>query len=183
MQLNKRQWVEAALETYGGRLTRYAARITGGRELAQDVVQDTFVKLCEADPAELDGRLAPWLFTVCRNRALDVRRKEQRMLALNESQAESPVPGPAAIAERSEAAGEVMQALGTLSANQQEVVRLKFQEGLSYKEISQVTGLTASNVGFLLHTAIKKVRQRLYRQSETPAQTNTQPDAGRPKSI
>ena len=54
-----------------------------------------------------------------------------------------------------------MRLLATLSANQQEVVRLKFQAGLSYRQISEVTGLSVTNVGFLLHTAIARLRKRV----------------------
>jgi RNA polymerase sigma-70 factor (ECF subfamily) len=42
-------------------------------------VQDTFLKLWQTDPDTVNGRLAPWLYTVCRNRAVDVCRKERRM--------------------------------------------------------------------------------------------------------
>jgi RNA polymerase sigma-70 factor (ECF subfamily) len=48
-----------------------------------------------------------------------------------------------------------------LPRNQQECIRLKFQSGLSYKQISDVTNLTATNVGFLIHTGLKTLRQRL----------------------
>lgn len=51
--------------------------------------------------------------------------------------------------------------LKTLTPNQQEVVRLKFQNGFSYREISAITGLSESNVGYLLHIAIRKIRERL----------------------
>ena len=49
----------------------------------------------------------------------------------------------------------------TLPANQQEVIRLKFQHGLSYKQIAEVTQLSVSNVGFLIHAGLKTLRQRL----------------------
>ena len=62
-------------------------------------------------------------------------------------------------------AEERQQALLTqidrLPPNQQEVLRLKFHGGLSYQEIADVTGHSRSNVGFLLHTAITKLRERL----------------------
>ena len=48
-----------------------------------------------------------------------------------------------------------------LPNNQQEVVRLKFQNGMSYKEIAAVTELSVSNVGFLLHTALDTLRTRI----------------------
>ena len=54
--------------------------------------------------------------------------------------------------------------LAGLPDNQQEVVRLKFQDGLSYKEIAGVTGLTVSNVGFLIHTAIHTLRREFAAQ-------------------
>jgi RNA polymerase sigma-70 factor (ECF subfamily) len=70
-------------------------------------------------------------------------------------------PSPSAAMETREAAGEVQRLLGTLSENQQEVVRLKFQNGLSYQEISNITNLTVTNVGFLIHTAIKSLRLQM----------------------
>jgi RNA polymerase sigma-70 factor (ECF subfamily) len=54
-----------------------------------------------------------------------------------------------------------MNALDRLSDNQREVIRLKFQQGLSYNEISEATGLTSGNVGFLLHTGLKRLRSML----------------------
>jgi RNA polymerase sigma-70 factor (ECF subfamily) len=48
-----------------------------------------------------------------------------------------------------------------LPSNQQEVFRLKFQNGLRYQEISRVTKQSVSNVGFLLHTAMKTIRRQL----------------------
>ena len=51
--------------------------------------------------------------------------------------------------------------LERLPHNQQEVIRLKFQQGLSYKEIAAITELSASNVGYLIHTAVKKLRAEL----------------------
>ena len=70
-------------------------------------------------------------------------------------------PSPAVEAERRESISDVLRLLATLPKNQQEVVRLKFQNGQSYQEISNITNLTVSNVGFLIHTAIKTLRQRL----------------------
>jgi RNA polymerase sigma-70 factor (ECF subfamily) len=51
--------------------------------------------------------------------------------------------------------------LETLPPNQREVIRLKFQNGFSYREISRISGHSVSNVGFLIHTGMKTLRQRL----------------------
>jgi RNA polymerase sigma-70 factor (ECF subfamily) len=163
----KAEWLRSAIERFESPLTRYAASLTGDGERARDVVQDTFIRLCEQEPAGLNGRLAEWLFTVCRHRAIDVRRKESRMIALTEMDLEteaSSEPTPALAAERNEASASLLRCTALLPANQQEVIRLKFQGGLSYDEISRVTKLSVSNVGYLLHTAIKTLRGQMKKE-------------------
>ncbi len=155
--------VPAALAAYEGPLLAYARRITGDADRARDVVQDTFLKLWQKPPDRSTDRLAQWLFTVCRNRALDVCRKERRMMLLSD-QAGRWLPGaepnPAEAAASAEAATRVADAMADLAPNQQEVLRLKFQHGFSYREIAGITGLSASNVGYLLHVGIKALRSK-----------------------
>lgn len=55
----------------------------------------------------------------------------------------------------------MLRLIDALPERQQEVIRLKFQAGMSYREISGVTNLTVSNVGFLIHTGLKTIRERL----------------------
>ena len=64
-------------------------------------------------------------------------------------------------AEQAERQGQIHQALAQLTPNQQEVIRLKFQDGLNYRQISEITGLSMTNVGYLIHVGIKGIRQRL----------------------
>src|SRR5881227_3818895 len=65
-------------------LVQFATRITGDRERAKDVVQETFVKFQRNGALSHEAEPATWLFTVCRNGALNVCRKEQRMMYLDE---------------------------------------------------------------------------------------------------
>lgn len=163
------EWWHAAHTRHGPALSRYAASIVGDADRARDVVQDVFLRLWREDPARLNGCLVEWLFTVCRHRALDVHRKEHRMTALTEVELDTrPAAGPApdAQAEASESAGRALRLLDALPEHQREVVRLKFQAGLSYAEISRVTGHSVSNVGFLLHTALKTLRQQMQREDK-----------------
>jgi RNA polymerase sigma factor (sigma-70 family) len=142
-------------------LTRYAARLLGDADRARDVVQDTFVKLMARDPAEINGYAVEWLFTVCRHRALDVLRKEGRMKRFEEGQAERVTtadPRPGRLLEQAETQATILSLINRLPPNQQEVVRLKFQNGFSYKEISRITELSVTNVGFLIHTAVARLR-------------------------
>lgn len=157
------KWVQDAVRLYQEPLTLYAVRLTGCVERGRDAVQETFVRLCEAQREEIEGHIKEWLFSVCRSRALDLKRKESRMIALAEPdcRAEKASAEPPAAAERNEFRALLATHLEALPANQQEVIRLKFQHGLSYKEISSVTKLSISNVGFLMHTGIAALRERL----------------------
>lgn len=160
----KAVWVRSALERFEAPLTRYAFRITGDLERARDVVQDCFLRLCDESPEHIDNHLAPWLFRVCRNRALDVRRREARTQQLDDGRSDqiaSPDPLPSKSLELREGLTRVFKLLETLPDNQQEVICLKFQNELSYREISKVTGLSVSNVGYLLHHGLRALREAL----------------------
>ena len=161
----RESWVQGAVASFEGPLTLYAARLLRDADAARDVVQETFLKLCSSDQASIDGHLAEWLFTVCRNRALDVLRKEHRMTQLRDEQVLrclSPDPGPLDLAERRELSARALELLESLPANQREVIRLKFQNGFSYQEISRISGHTVSNVGYLIHAGIKALRVHLF---------------------
>ena len=132
------QKFEAVLQRFEVPLLQYAARITGDRERARDVVQETFIKFQRNGALSRDDESATWLFTVCRNGALNICRKE--------------------------AAGFLTRIVATLPPRQQEVLQLKFQNGLSYQQIADITKTTANCVGVLIHTALKTLRQR-YREA------------------
>lgn len=158
-------YVSRAVASHEGALLRYANRLLGDAHRARDVVQDTFVRLLAAPRAEVETHLAEWLFTVCRHRALDVLRKEGRMSRIEDLPpgsapagllAAEPRPGRALEASETQAA--LLALIDRLPPNQQEVIRLKFQTGFSYKEISRITELSVSNVGFLIHTAVQRLR-------------------------
>ena len=65
-------------------LIGYATSILHDADRARDVVQDTFIRLCQQDVEKVRHSLKPWLFTVCRNRALDLLRKDKRITPLDE---------------------------------------------------------------------------------------------------
>ncbi len=159
-------YVSRAVATHEAGLLRFATRLLGDAHRARDVVQDVFVRLLAAPRAEVETHLSEWLFTVCRHRAVDVLRKEGRMSPFDEAVmadrgpgalvADEPRPGRALEAAETRAA--LLGLIDRLPANQREVVRLKFQTGFSYKEISRITELSVSNVGFLIHTAVNRLR-------------------------
>ncbi|TAE73311.1 MAG: sigma-70 family RNA polymerase sigma factor [Verrucomicrobia bacterium] len=160
----REQMVERALAEYESPLVGYAYGFVKDLERARDIVQDTFIRLCQQDVAKVRDGLKNWLFTVCRNRALDVLRKESRLTALDEQKLLSraaPGVGPDGVLDQSERMASVMACLSRLSENQRTVILMKFRDGLSYQEICERTGLGSGNVGFLIHTGLKRLREWL----------------------
>ncbi len=160
-------FLERTFAEHSAPLTRYAARLLGDADRARDVVQDTFVKFMAQPAGVVDGHAVEWLFTVCRHRALDVLRKEGRMKRFAEGEVERVVavdPRPGRTLEVAETQAALLELIGHLPVNQQEVVRLKFQNGFSYKEISRITTLSVGNVGFLIHTAVANLRREFAAQ-------------------
>ena len=154
------QWIVNALKLYEDALMRYAVWVLRDAELAREVVQETFLRLCREDAAKVSDHLAQWLFTVCRNLAFDTRKREARMTPLEDTDI-----GVDSKLEQKETVGEIFRFVENLPKNQREVVYLKFQCDLSYKEISEVTNLSVGNVGLLLHTALKAIRKRVLSES------------------
>ena len=154
--------LERLLRRFETPLVQFAMRITGDRERARDVVQETFVKY-QRNGASKNPEPATWLFTVCRNGALNVCRKEKRMIFLDEELIESRASEeslPHEQLEQKEAAGFLLKIVATLPPRQQEVIQLKFQNDLSYQQIAEITKTTVTNVGVLIHTGLKTLRQR-----------------------
>lgn len=161
---NDENWFWSIVKQFESKLIAYVFHILRNLEKAQEVVQEAFLKLHKQNRAEIQNHVAAWLFTVCRNQAFDVRRKDRLMTTLVEAQ-ERKLQDPASSAlshlEENESESDLWQALSDLPENQQEVIRLKFQSDLSYREISQITKLSESNVGFLIHTGLKTLREKL----------------------
>lgn len=159
----KRQDFEEIVHRFEIPLLQYARRITGDTEQAREVVQETFVKFQRNGALRGPEKPGTWLFTVCRNAALNVCRKERRMMYLDEEVIEargSEQAMPFDRLEQKEATGFLSRIVGSLPPRQQEVIQLKFQNDLSYQQIAEIMQTTANNVGVLLHTALKTLRQR-----------------------
>ena len=160
---SRQEWLLALLARHQASLTHYAARLVGDVEKARDLVQETFLKLWREGPEAVGDNPPAWLFTVCRNLAFDNLRKEKRMVPMtgaDEAMIAS-TEAPDHSLEASQGMSGVLAALGSLPKSQQEVLRLKFQNGLSYKDISRITGHSVSHVGVMIHSGVKTLRQNL----------------------
>ncbi|MFM7290823.1 MAG: RNA polymerase sigma factor [Planctomycetia bacterium] len=159
-------WVMEAVDVYELPLLRYARRILGDVDLAADAVQHAFVKLCEESQERLEGRVAPWLFRVCRNRALDhLRQSGRERSLLGEGDIAAPTEGqpasretdPALAVERADLAARLRELLKDLPAPQRETIDL-WCEGLTYRQIAEVTGRQEGHVRVLAHRGLTSLR-------------------------
>ncbi len=167
---SREERIRQALADHEGALLAYARRLLGDGERARDVVQDAFLRLCRTDFSTGNGNggvddVRRWLFTVTRNRALDHLRRSRHVeatvdLTVMNGKAGN-TPEPIAVVGEREAAQAAVDALDALPAKEREVIHLKFREGLSYRQIADVTGLSLSYVGVLIHTGMKRLRGRL----------------------
>ena len=163
------QDIKALVDTHQNGLIRYAYRLLRSRELAQDVVQDAFLRYLRKplDYGEPRQRVA-WLYKVTHNLCIDLVKRESRRGEIY-NRLELPTVAKLPVMEifASERWERLERLLEGLSDNQRSVVLLFFEEGLSYKEISEVTGLSMSNVGMLLHRALKKLRSLIEEENIT----------------
>jgi RNA polymerase sigma factor (sigma-70 family) len=166
--------IEELFQALESPLLGYALRLAGDRTIAEDIVQEAFMRL-HANFAEV-REPRRWLYRTAHNLALNQRRAADKIVPLKSEgepgtpQAESSDPQllPDEQIARWEGIGLVRLSLNSLDERSRELVRLKFHENLSYKEISARMGLTVGNVGYLLHHAIKTVGEELAKNGVVP---------------
>ncbi len=157
------EWLYAAQESA---LLLYAQKLVNHDDAAQDIVQEAFLRL----HADFDSVRQPqaWLYRTVHNLALNHLRNGRKVVALATEEPgrhEPPdtQPLPDEYLARMEAIGQTRLCLDELDGRSRELVRLKFEEELSYKQISERTHLSMSNVGYLLHHALKELAAALRR--------------------
>ena len=157
--------LEGVMNQYQAALLRYAARVLNNEEAAQDVVQEAFIRLHE-NWSKVLKRGVPmkgWLFRTTHNAAVDYIRKESRLRALHErklQELDCPADehGPM---EHDERMVMVLDHLGALRPKEREVLVLRLQEEMSYREIAAVIKRSEGYVGSLIHSATRKLSQSL----------------------
>jgi RNA polymerase sigma-70 factor, ECF subfamily len=152
-----------SLEPESGSLLAYACRLfAGDHAKAQDAVQETFLRLCREDRSQIESRVAAWLFSVCRSRVIDMQRAQgHAMNSIDQTPIADPSPDASMIVESAEQSSKLSALVQSLTPRQQEVIRLRLQADLSYREIAEITGMTVSNVGFHLHAAVRSLRDSM----------------------
>jgi RNA polymerase sigma-70 factor, ECF subfamily len=145
---------------YRDRHARYAARMLGSLDAAEDAVQDALIRAFDRladcrDPEKFAG----WLFLILRNRCFAERRRYRRQAIWPDDAAGIETPEDSALPARQGELGEALKnALGELTAEQRDAFVLKHVDGLSYKEMAELTGTSVASLKMRVHRAYDRLR-------------------------
>lgn len=160
---------------YFARVYNYIRYRVRRADAADDLTAQTFqralAKIGSFDPQR--STFTPWLFTIARNAVNDHlrARKRVRWVSLQWLRGREAVSSDADdLLIGQERRHRLLAAVGRLDARQQDILAMKFAAGQTNREIARVTGLTESNVGVILHRAVRKLRRELVDQEKNDAQ-------------
>jgi RNA polymerase sigma-70 factor (ECF subfamily) len=149
------------------RLVRYLLYLTGRREYAEDLAQETWIRVLQRG-SQYNGRqrFDPWLFAIARNLAIDYLRKKRKGVQTDSLPDDhdavlllpSSGPSPFEAAARSEDAIRLAGQLQILSPLYREALLLRFQEDLSLPEIAQVVGAPVTTVSSRIYRGLATLR-------------------------
>ena len=171
LEANRQALCEEVVSRFEQALLRYATRILNNAVSAQDVVQEAFIRFFEKwdDDLAPSPKMSAWLYRAVHNAAIDYVRRESTRRKHHEKHAEGVeqyVAGEPWVGSINPATEKARRALKVLSQRERDLVVLKIFEEKSYKEISEITGLKVSNVGYILHHAMRKMTEELRKGSE-----------------
>src|SRR6266403_1853134 len=151
--------LDRLIEQYQHRLLRYLVYLAGNRELAEDLFQETWIRVLERGH-QYDGKheFSTWLYAVARNLTIDYLRKKSpvsldgMMDGLMEDERHAPLepadtrPMAWEVVQQHEQSERISAALVSIPAEYRETVVLRFQEGLALDEIATITGTKLGTV-------------------------------------
>jgi len=167
------------IELYQHRLLRYLLFLTGKREVAEDLFQETWMRvLLRGGQYNGKARFDTWLFTIARNLVIDLSRKrtmasldEMTDAADDERPLQIAVDGPSPLDHflSREDSAEVAEVLLKLEPNYREVLVLRFHEELSLDEIADVTRAPLSTVKSRLYRGLAALKPEMERLRAAPS--------------
>lgn len=152
-----RQWVDE-YQDQAWTLARYLLRDPAE---AEDVCQESFVKLWQHQDSIDPAKIRPWLMKVTRNGCLDRLRRRKPTEEIGDHSGQDPSPGPLADSQRGELAHWLRQAITGLAEPYRSLVVLRDIHQHSYEEVAAVLELSLAQVKVYLHRARKQLRERL----------------------
>src|SRR5216684_7800616 len=162
--------LDRLIEQYQHRLLRYLVYLSGNRDLAEDLFQETWIRVLERGH-QYDGRheFSTWLYAVARNLTIDYLRKKSPVSldGLMEDEDHAPLepadtrPTAWQLVQQHEQAERIGAALAGIPAEYREAIVLRFQDGLALEEIATVTGAKLGTVKSRLYRGLNMLMSRL----------------------
>ena len=147
-------------EKYHVSLFNFFMRLTGNRNISEDLVQDVFMRMLKyRSTYQGRSKFTLWMYQIARNAHIDFLRKKKNTLPLDEQWSE-PITSEASPAEKLEGGQEVQlmrQALAQLPLKKREVLILSRYQNLKYKEIAELMDCHIGTVKAHVHRAIKEL--------------------------
>lgn len=160
--MEERPTLPQVFESEESPLLRYTYGLVGRREVAEDLVQDAFLKL-HLHWADVANPRA-WLFRAVRNLALNHLRDHRREQPLDQdADVAGGGPDPGDSLGRLEALGTLRLLIAELDPDERALIGLKYEKNLKYEQISRETGLSVGHVGYKLHHTLKRLADSLRR--------------------
>jgi RNA polymerase sigma-70 factor, ECF subfamily len=164
--------LESVYDRYSRMVYSLALRIAGQPAVAEEIVQDVFLKLWRsADRYRAErGPLGPWLCTLARNRALDhLRLKREKQRRREDSldgdfTIRTSAPNPETLAQQSQQAVRVRETLRELPAAQQRAIELAYFEGMTHSEIAAALAEPLGTVKSWIRAGLMRMRESLVNQ-------------------
>ncbi len=153
--------IAVLFETEESGLLRFALGLVGQRSVAEELVQETFLRLHQVW-AEVENPRG-WLYRSLRNLALNHLRDRPKEAELKEDTAAANENLAPEVLGQNEAVGMVRLLLAEMPEEDRNLVRLKYHDDLKYQEISKRTGLSVGNVGYRLHHVLKTLADAMRR--------------------
>lgn len=166
IQQADKQALESLYERYEKLLFSFAFRMTGRRDLSEEIVQEVFIKLWTKpdlyNPTK--GKFSSWLLTVTRNSSIDhMRRKNEQTEALAERDALlSQEPAVEDVVQWKEEGKELRKAMTRLADEQREVIELFYFKGLSQQAIASDQKIPLGTVKGRIRLALKHLKMHLH---------------------
>lgn len=147
-------------ELYYTRVYRYVYHRVGNNHDAEDITAVVFMKALEAIPSYQSGRngFAPWVFRITRNTVVDYYRRQRKQDPLDEIEHEADVADPVSDALESERREELHRVIQCLSADQRDVVLMRYAADLTFAEIADSMKKSEAAVRMVLHRGLRKMK-------------------------
>ena len=149
-----REAFQALYEDLSAPVYTVLVRLTGDRASAEDLLQETFLKLYRSPPGPEVERPRAWVFAVARNLALDYLRARRSAVSLEDAEPPAPQDG-------ADLRLDVEAALARLSPEDRILVTLRLNGGLKFREAARLLGLPLGTALRRYHAAIGRVRDYL----------------------